>query len=258
MFDVAAFQKLRKGNFGKDLFYFETLESTNLTAGELALQDAAEGTVVLANEQTGGKGRMNRSWFSPADQNLYFSLLLRPDSTRLHYLPFMAALAIANTVASLGIDADLKWPNDVLVKGKKLSGILMQTSTEKNMLRHAVLGIGINVNVRMFPPELDATATSVILELPEGSAVRESILASVLLDFERHYLAIHELVWSDFCLELESRSSYLRDCPVQVKEHDRILEGTTAGLDEFGGLILDTVDGRKIVYAGDVQSCRKN
>jgi BirA family biotin operon repressor/biotin-[acetyl-CoA-carboxylase] ligase len=257
MFDVVEFQKLRKGSFGKDLYYFETLDSTNVTAGELAQQNVAEGTVVLANEQTGGKGRMDRSWFSPADLNLYFSLILRPASSRLHYIPFLAALSVHDTLQTLGVDADVKWPNDVLVGGKKLAGILMRTSTEQNALRYAILGIGINVNIPEFPPDLARTATSIALEMG-GRVGRESVLASVLLEFERPYQTINDLEWTDLCSELERSSSYLRGCPVQVKEHDRFLEGRTAGLDKFGGLILETADGEKIVYAGDVESCRKN
>lgn len=257
MFDVVEFQKLRKGTFGKDLYYFEKLESTNVTAGELAQQNAAEGTVVLANEQTGGKGRMDRAWFSPPDLNLYFSVILRPDSLRLHYLPFLAALSLHDTLKHLGVDADIKWPNDVLVEGKKLSGILMQTSTEQSGLRYAILGMGINVNIPQFPAELAETATSMAIEM-DAHIARESVLASVLLEFERPYAKMNDLEWTDLCSELERSSTYLRGCPVRVKEHDRILEGTTAGLDEFGGLILETAQGDKIVYAGDVESCRKN
>src|SRR5438046_2162717 len=110
MFDVAEFQKRRKGNLGKDLIYFETLDSTNATAEELAGQGAGEGIVVLANEQTAGRGRQDRTWFSPAAQNLYFSIILRPDSSRLHFLPFMAALSVIRAMRPLNIYADLKWP----------------------------------------------------------------------------------------------------------------------------------------------------
>lgn len=256
MFDVVGFQKLRMGSFGEDLRYFETLNSTNTTAAELARQNAPEGTVVLANGQTGGKGRLERAWFSPSDLNLYFSIILRPEPSRLHYIPFLASLAVFDMLRTFGLDADLKWPNDVLADEKKVAGILMQTSAEPNTLHYAILGIGINVNILRFPPELAGTATSMTLELGTHVA-RESVLASMLLEFERAYETMNDLEWMALCSRFERCSSYVRGCPVRVTEHNRTLEGTTAGLDEFGGLILETVNGKNIVYAGDVESCRK-
>lgn len=256
MFDVAEFQKRRRGHFGKVLYYFETQESTNLTAEELAGDNVPEGVVVLANEQTGGRGRKDRSWFSPPDQNVYFSIIVRPHGSRLHFLPFMAALSVIRAIRGLEIKGDLKWPNDVLAGGRKLAGVLMQTSTEQNTLRYAIVGVGINVNTADFPEELSATATSIAREKKE-TVSRESLLASVLMEFERLYEKMDELVWLEFAAELERCSSYLRGCPVRVRENAQTIEGTTAGLDSFGGLILDTQRGKRIVYAGDVQSCRK-
>ena len=256
MFDVGNFQGLRKGNFAKEFYYFETLESTMLGAAELAAQGVAEGCVVLANQQTAGRGRKDRTWFSPGDLNLYFSVVLRPPTPLLHFIPFLASLALHRALQGLAIEADLKWPNDVLVGRKKIAGILMQTSVEQEVLHHAILGIGINVNVRSFPAELAPVATSIALETG-APAARESVLASILLEFERPYEKISELGWRDLSADLERRSTYLRSCPVRVRENGRVLEGITAGLDEYGGLIVETETGRQIVYAGDVESCRK-
>lgn len=256
MFDVAEFHTRRKSDLGKELHYFEVIESTNATAEQVATEGAAEGAVVLANEQTAGRGRMDRTWFSPAAQNLYFSIVLRPDADRLHFLPFMAGLALVRALAAVNVQAELKWPNDVCVGSKKLAGILMQTSMEKNKLRYAILGVGVNVNTTQFPEQLVEIATSIAREKRE-LVHRESMLASILFEFERLYRQIRDLDWKEFVEELQKHSTYLTGCPVCVSESDRVVEGITAGLDAYGGLILETPTGKKVVYAGDVQSCRK-
>jgi BirA family biotin operon repressor/biotin-[acetyl-CoA-carboxylase] ligase len=256
MFDVARFQRRRKGRFGRDLYYFEEQESTNLTAQELARDGAAEGTLVLADRQTGGKGRKGNAWFSPAEVNLYFSLILRPDISRVHHLPFLAALSVAAALQLLGLEVDLKWPNDVLLGERKVGGILIDTSTEQGKLIFAVLGCGINANTVVFPSELERSATSVLLARGEEVS-REGLLASFLLEFERVYEKIDETSWASVCAELEKHSSYLRGCSVEVRQEGRVIEGTTCGLDNYGGLIIQTAGGRETVYAGEVQTCRR-
>jgi len=255
-FDVAKFSRQGQGKFGSTLYYFRTLESTNLLAFKLAAQKAEEGTLVLADQQIAGKGRSGRSWFSPAGVNLYFTFIARPRTTDLHYLPFMAALAVVRAFEKIGLQADLKWPNDLLVNSKKICGILIETSMEENCLQFAVIGWGINVNVREFPAEIAEKATSIAIE-KGGEIAREIMLASLLFEFESLYEKINVMNWDRFCSELEKHSSYLRDCPVQLDQGETSVEGVTRGLDVYGGLILDTPEGVKTFYAGDVQSCRK-
>jgi BirA family biotin operon repressor/biotin-[acetyl-CoA-carboxylase] ligase len=157
---------------------------------------------------------------------------------------------------SEGIDSDLKWPNDVLVSDKKISGILIQTSMEKEIVQYAVTGIGMNVNATSFPEALKGTATSIAMET--GSpASRERILASLLLEFEILYGKINEMAWTDLTGELEKHSSYLRGCSVRLQQNEVICEGTTDGLDPYGGLILKTDGEQKVFYAGEIQLCRK-
>ena len=256
MFDIPEFARQRKGNLGDPVYYFERLPSTNPFAESLAKSGAPEGTIVLANEQTGGKGRQGRLWFSPPDANLYFSLIVRPTTSRLHYLPFLMALAIVRFLKALSFHPDLKWPNDVMVNGKKISGILIQTSLEQNQLQFAVIGCGVNVNSVELPPDLSKSATSIAIE--KGHIVaREVLLASLLFEFETMYGRIDNMEWNEFCVELEKHSSYLRGSLVQMQQEGTTVEGTTGGLDPYGGLILDTSEGERIFYAGDVQSCRK-
>jgi len=256
MFDVADFHRRRRSRYGEDLYYFERLESTNLTAEQLAREGAPEGTLVIANAQPAGRGRKGNVWHSPSGLNLYFSLILRPQASHLPYLPFFAGLAAVRSLKPLSVDADLKWPNDVLVNGKKICGVLIQTSLEENVLRYAVMGCGVNVNETGFPPELASVATSIALET--GSPVsREAVLASFLLELDRLYEAVRELDWREFCLLLERHSTMLRGCNVQIEQKEAIIEGTTQGLDAYGGLIVETEEGPRTVYAGEITACRK-
>lgn len=260
MFDTADFQRRRRGKFGRELYYFEELESTNTQAADLARTGALEGTVVLANCQTGGKGRKGNTWFSPPDVNIYASIVLRPGKENLRCIPFVTGLAVVRMLAAAGMAAELKWPNDVLVGGRKIAGILVETSGSENRLEFAVSGCGINVNVTRFPAELVSSATSVALHSSGTSAppAREVLLASFLLEFELLYEKIEATPWADLCAELEKHSSYLRGCQVQVLQEDRVIEGETSGLDAFGGLIIQTPGGGpQTVYAGEVQLCRK-
>jgi BirA family biotin operon repressor/biotin-[acetyl-CoA-carboxylase] ligase len=256
MFNIKEFEQQRKSKFGSEFYYFEQVESTNATAEKLARSGINEGTVVLANMQTHGRGRSGKSWFSPPGVNLYFSMILRPPSLHLKYLPFLTALAIVRVLKGFGLKGDLKWPNDVLVDGKKICGILIQTAIEENTLQFVIVGCGINVNGSHFPEELDQAATSVFQQY--GSEVsREAILASFLLEFEKLYEKIDTVSWDDFCSILEKQSTYLRGCHVMIQQNGQQIGGKTGGLDAYGGLILETANGDKTFYAGEVQLCRK-
>ena len=253
MFDVAQFHTNRKSNTGSEFYYFASLESTNKTAEKFAREGCVEGTIVLANQQTSGRGRKGNPWHSPADVNLYFSLVLRPELNRLHYLPFISALSVAKILEDQGLQPDIKWPNDILVLGKKVCGILIETAVEQSKVSSAIVGFGINVNVTQFPEELRNTAGS-ILQLKGSAVSRELLLADLLQHFEK----LNDLGWKDLVSQVEENSSYIRDCRVTITAPDGgVTEGMTAGLDSFGGLILETDSGRKIFHAGEVQECRR-
>ena len=257
MFDVQRFQILRKGNFGSELRYYEEIESTNPVALELARNRATEGTVVLADRQLQGRGRNSHGWFSPGGVNLYFTMILYPDTDRLHYLPFLVALSIARTLEQFGVSCDLKWPNDVLVQGKKISGILIQTSMEENRLQFALVGVGINLNIKAFPSDLEPIATSV-LQVTGKDVDREEFFASQLLALEQLYKRSREMTWEELSAAFKSKSSFVEGCEVRITQDGKVTMGTTAGLDPMGGLILKTTTGQEVFYAGEVQSCRKN
>lgn len=255
-FDVASFQHQRKSSFGSELYYYREIDSTNRFAENLSQQSFREGSAVVADSQTAGRGRGNNQWFSPAGENIYCTLLLKPEASYLHRIPFIAGLAIAKTLAELDLEIDLKWPNDLLVGNRKLGGILVQSAMEAGTMKYAVAGFGINVNTTSFPESLKETATSIAIECQQ-TANREQILAGVLMNFEKLYSGMKEVSWEDFCKELEKKSSFVRNCEVTVQNHEGMTEGTTAGLDSYGGLIVNTADGVRVFYSGEVQVCRK-
>lgn len=255
-FDVPEFQHMLRSSLGSELYYYNEVDSTNRVAENLARQTFGEGVTIIADSQTAGRGRSNNQWFSPISESIYCTLLLKPNASYLHRIPFVAGLAIAKTLAALGLRIDLKWPNDLLVGDRKIGGILIQSAMESATVKYAVLGFGINVNSRSFPADLNETATSVAIEIGEPSD-RESILAGVLMNFEKLYSEITKISWDDFSKEIEKRSTFIRDCEVRIENHEGITEGTTAGLDIYGGLIVNTPDGARVFYSGEVKACRK-
>ncbi len=255
-FNVAFFQYQRKSSFGSELYYYNEIDSTNRVAEKLAQQSFREGTTVVADLQTAGRGRSNNQWFSPACENLYCTLILKPDASYLHRIPFIAGLAVAEALADWDLKVDLKWPNDLLIGNRKIGGILVQSAMEAGTMKYAVTGFGINVNTTSFPEILKETATSIAIEYGEF-ANREWILTRVLINFEKLYSEMPNVSWEDFSRELEKKSTFIRDCEVTIQNNEGLTEGTTAGLDSYGGLIVNTSDGAHVFYSGDVQACRK-
>jgi BirA family biotin operon repressor/biotin-[acetyl-CoA-carboxylase] ligase len=256
MFDVEKFQSYRKGLFGENFHYFDEIDSTNRAAADLARWNVPAGTVVLADCQTDGRGRNSHTWYSPAAVNLYFTVILYPPPDRLHYLPFLIALSLARAIEPLGLECDLKWPNDVLCDGKKICGILIQTAIEDSRLQFALAGIGINVNALSFPGELQPVATSVAQQTGLNTD-REKLLASVLWQLEQLYGKIMEMHWEELTGEFQRRSTFYAGCDVVIEQQGKVVSGRTAGVDRMGGLIVETTHGAEVFYAGEIQACRK-
>jgi BirA family biotin operon repressor/biotin-[acetyl-CoA-carboxylase] ligase len=256
MFNLKKFQEVRSGTFGRQIFHYPEIDSTNRIAADRAREKAEEGTIVFADCQTQGRGRGTHTWFSPADVNLYFTVILYPENSGIHYLPFLSSLAISFALEKKGIETDLKWPNDVLANGKKIAGILIQTSLEENRLQYALIGIGVNLNVTEFPVELETNAISA-WQILGKNLDREEFLASLLFEFEQLYASRNRITWKELRKMFELRSSYAQGCEVEINQEGRKIAGVTAGLDSMGGLILNTVAGTETIYAGEVLSCRK-
>jgi len=235
---------------------FESLPSTNTELARLASEGAAEGLAVVADEQTAGRGRLQRAWSSPKGAGLYFSILLRPSIPTEHWplITFMAALAVGDALLeAAGLQTDIKWPNDLLVNERKICGILAE-AIETPAGRAVILGIGINLTQNAFPPELETAATSVS-QATGRHAVRETILATLLPALSRWYALLNEpgKIVAAWC----SRSSYATGKLVQVSNGDEVWQGTTCGVEHDGALRLRTVSGDiRLVRAGDVYSVR--
>ena len=237
------------------ILHFDSLSSTNLEAAKRAAQGAPEGLVIVANEQTAGRGRLGRHWVSPKGAGLYLSIVLRPqlgvDVWPL--ITFVAALAVHDALFQCcGLQTDIKWPNDVLANDRKLCGILAETF-DVGSEGAIILGIGVNLTSSSFPADLRETATSVeslIGDIPDP----ESVLQSILAAFQNRYSALlkeggREQVISDW----SQRSSFAFRKRIRVKNGDEMLEGITRGLERDGALRVETDAGEiKIVRAGDV------
>jgi BirA family biotin operon repressor/biotin-[acetyl-CoA-carboxylase] ligase len=239
---------------------FDSLPSTNTEAARQASLGAREGLCVVAREQTAGRGRRERAWVSPKDSGLYFSIVLRPrtDAREWPLITLAAAVAVRDALEeACALQADIKWPNDLLARGRKLCGILAE-AVEGARGRAVVLGIGVNLTNRAFPPEILALATSV--EEETGRAPDpEQLLASVTRQLSRRYEELHAAGGAAHILrEWEARSTYARGRRVRVALAEETFEGATRGLEPDGALRVETGDGRmRIVRAGDVTALRE-
>lgn len=244
---------------GSPLLRFDELASTNDYARDLAIQGAKEGTAVIARKQTAGKGRQGRNWASPMDEGLYMSIILRPQTTptRASLLTLAAAIAVAETIRhNFQAPADIKWPNDILLNGRKMCGILVESSIENNRLQYAILGIGVNLMQKTFPDELQQTATSLFIETQ--TEITPDDFLQPLLARLTHWYAVSISQPETVISRWQELSSFAEDCAVRIISHDTIIEGITRGLTSNGALLveLDSGEQREIV-SGEV-SLRKS
>jgi BirA family biotin operon repressor/biotin-[acetyl-CoA-carboxylase] ligase len=249
--DIAAYLKdhLKTRFIGQQLKYLDTTTSTQDIARELAGQGALEGTAVIAGEQQSGRGRMGRSWLSPAG-GLATSIILRPPLASVHLLPAITSVAVFRTLAKLGIKSGIKWPNDVLIKGKKVCGILIENGLEAGELSYSIVGIGINVNFdTAIYPEIADIATSLSVQLGHELAVGEVALhlyrelediytrigepAYIIKEWSRHLATIGQRVSADF--------------------YGNSIDGRAEGVNRQGNLVVRLADGSiQEIVAGDV------
>jgi BirA family biotin operon repressor/biotin-[acetyl-CoA-carboxylase] ligase len=249
---------LLKGTiFSKNIQHYYKIGSTNSAAMEAARADAPEGSVFLAEQQTAGRGRGANQWHSPQSTGIYCSVVLRPPLPPSEALIFSLAAGLAVRAAVQEIDSrvkpDLKWPNDALLDGKKVCGILTEMNAEATRVRHIVIGIGINVNQTGFPPDLESLAIS--LRMTTGTEwSRVEVCAALLKSLDREYRNLLEKPGArDSVLRrFQEASSSVRGRQVRIEETPG-LEGVTEGLDERGFLQLRTPEGVKTVLSGTVR-----
>lgn len=246
-------ERLQTRFVGRKLFVFETIDSTNACAKTLAEADTAEGAVVLAEFQTQGKGRLGRPWEAEANENLLFSVILRPSLPRplAGLLTFFASVALARAIEGTGAPSvECKWPNDVLLDGRKVCGILLENSLKGETIEYSVVGIGLNVNQERFPDFLRDRATSLRIAL--GRPVdRLDLLARVLLSLERTYEDVRRGDFDAILADWTSRCTMFGR-EITVAQDNDLVTGKAVGLNEDGGLVLQTPSGPRTIYAGDI------
>ena len=253
---------LKTSTLGRRIEYLDTVDSTNRAAGELARQGAGEGAVVVADSQSAGRGRMGRRWESPAGDNLYFSVLLTPnvEPARVPQLALVAAVAVHEGLAECcpEITAQIKWPNDILVGGRKVAGILCEASMEADRVHRVILGIGVNVNGSSVPRSLRATATT--LRLAGGREVsRPALLGAVINHLEARYEGWLRDGSLSGLLTYFERHSALNGRPVAAENLSGVVRGTARGIAPTGELVIETADGARLhLLAGDVHLLPSN
>jgi BirA family biotin operon repressor/biotin-[acetyl-CoA-carboxylase] ligase len=241
---------------GRKLHYFFEVDSTNDHARRLAEGGAAEGEIVIAEQQTRGRGRLGRSWFSPPYLNVYLSVILRPKLPPFAapQITLMAAVALADTVSSfIGQQPAIKWPNDILVFGKKLAGILTESSLSSDRIDFVILGIGVNLNcpAAHMPVEIRERATSLLAESLHPIE-REAFVRRLIHDLERCYGILEESGFDAIASRWNSRFT-LRGKRVRVEMIDEVFAGAARGIDRDGALLIEDDKGKtRRVIAGDV------
>ncbi len=242
---------------GKEMNYYPSVDSTNRVAKKLAYHGAADGAIVVAEEQTGGKGRLDRNFFSPRGKGIWFSVILRPN-----FLPkdapkctLMAAVAVAEAMTRFKFKPEIKWPNDIMHDGRKLVGILTEMTGEIAKISYMVIGIGINVNISRdeFPEDLRGIATS-LCEMNGGEELsRVYLLRAVLEEFDKFY---REVTASGFDKVLARWKKYNftlgKNVRVISASDGSFFTGKAIDLNHDGALVVETANGLQTVYAGDV------
>jgi BirA family transcriptional regulator, biotin operon repressor / biotin---[acetyl-CoA-carboxylase] ligase len=234
---------------GREVLYYPTLPSTMDTAREKARSGAPEGTVVIAGEQTAGRGRLKRSWISP-EGNVALSIILRPETAGLRYLIMIASLAVVNAINAItGQKAQIKWPNDVLIDGKKVCGILIENELMGSKVAFAVIGIGINTDLKVTDhTEISESAAS--LKALRDTDLRIAVLKSLLTEFDQLYAQFPDgaSIYHDWRANLVTLGK-----KVKTTWGQDIIEGMAEDVDEDGALWIREANGKLTrVVAGDV------
>jgi len=239
----------------KEVLYFDTIDSTNTKAQELAEKGYPSGTLVVADKQESGKGRRGRSWVSPSGTGIFMTLMIKPDinPNNASMLTLVAALAVAKAITSVtGEKAMIKWPNDIVVNGKKVCGILTEMNAQFDYINHIVVGIGINVHNESFPEEISQMASSLMIEAGGKRFHRAQIIAETMSYFEQYY---------DTFLKTQDLSALVREYDellvnrnksVRVLDPKEPFDGKAMGITPKGELIVDTWESRKLVSSGEV------
>jgi BirA family transcriptional regulator, biotin operon repressor / biotin---[acetyl-CoA-carboxylase] ligase len=247
-----------KTNFiGKNVHYEESVESTQKIAHRLAYENAPEGTVIIAEEQQVGRGRMGRKWHSPKYTGIWMSIILRPNIPlpKAPQLTLLAAVAIVQAIEEYtGLLPEIKWPNDILINGKKITGILTELEAEADRINSVIIGIGMNVNQTKedFPSELQEIATSLLQEKGERIS-RAELIKGIFNNLEKLYLLYLDegflpikLLWESYAISIGKK--------ITARTLTNSIIGTARGITEDGVLIIEDEHGKNHhVYSADIE-----
>ncbi|WP_035710588.1 biotin--[acetyl-CoA-carboxylase] ligase [Salibacterium aidingense] len=249
--------RLTTSRLGTFITYKQEVASTQEVAHQLSREGAPEGTVVAADTQIKGKGRLNREWYSPSGTGLWFSLILRPDiiPQRAPQLTLMTAVAVTEGIhAATGLHPQIKWPNDILMEGKKTAGILTEMQSEPDRVQAVIIGIGLNINQRkdQFPEELRDKATSLAEENGGGSFYRADIIAAVLERMEYWYYHYLDYGFSDIRRRWEELAVTIGS-QITAISVSKTVTGLAEGITDDGVLLIKKADGSiEQIYSADI------
>jgi BirA family biotin operon repressor/biotin-[acetyl-CoA-carboxylase] ligase len=248
-----AMSGVRTGIFSRQVLWYAEVGSTNDVAGALADRGEADGTVVIADAQSAGRGRHGRAWASPPGAGLYMSIILRPSAHVVSLLTIAAGVALADGIeAATGLQPQLKWPNDVYMSGRKLAGILAEAGTSKAGVQHVVLGCGINLMPAAYPPDVAVRATSIESEL--GRAVdRGLLLAECLAALHARYLELQSHAPAGVIARWRDRAASTFGRRVEWDVAGVTRQGVAEDIDDSGALLVRDGAVRARVFSGEVR-----
>ena len=239
---------------GKKIYYYDTIDSTNTEAKRLAEEGADHGALIIANEQTGGRGRRGRGFQSKAGDGIFMTLLLKPKlfPNKASMLTLVAGLAVIKGLErATGVSCQIKWPNDVVIGGRKLVGVLTEMSAQVGYINYVVVGIGINVKNKSFPDELASVATSLYIETKKNYR-RAQIIEAVMEEFEDYYERFVEAQTMAPFIEEYNDHLVNRNKKVKVLDPEHSYEGIARGMNEAGELLVETEQGMVSIASGEV------
>lgn len=246
---------LKTETLGKQVIYEDVVDSTNNSAFGLALGGEPEGTCVIAETQKTGKGRLGREWFSPVMKNLYMSVILRPliPPAQVYPITFLSCLAVDDALTTLtGIRPTLKWPNDVLIRGRKVCGTLLELSTEPDMVRFVIVGIGLNINMieSEMTEEIRTKATSLLMETQKPFE-RALVCGILLTSLEKYYRLFQKEGAEKICSVWEERAD-IKGKHLEITQLGESHRGVAEGIDRDGAMLLNIGGTVRKIIAGDV------
>ncbi|WLR53069.1 biotin--[acetyl-CoA-carboxylase] ligase [Bacillus tianshenii] len=248
---------LKTEKLGQNIHYEESVDSTQKIAHELANSEASEGTIVVSDEQTLGRGRLDREWYSPKGTGIWTSIILRPNIP-MQQAPQLTLLTAVSVVRGIkratGIDCEIKWPNDILINGKKIVGILTEMQADADRVRSIIIGVGMNINHQLdhFPEELQSIATSLAIE--KGEPInRAKVLQAVLKEMEELYVDylnegfdVVKVLWEAHAVTIGKR--------IRARLMNGVIEGMAKGITDDGVLLLEGNDGKlHHIYSADIE-----